>query len=66
MFSNEIKQIIERADSSEESAYLICYWLTTKPGVDPSVLFQGDGQLQHLLAEASDEMRQRIQSFGLS
>jgi hypothetical protein len=65
MLNNEIKQIIERADSSEESAYLICYWLTTKPGVDAAVLFQGDSFVQHLLAEAAEEMRQRVASLGL-
>jgi hypothetical protein len=66
MLSNDVKRIIEQADSDEEAAYLICCWIATKPGVDAAVLFRGDTFIQHLLADASEEMQQRVESFGLS
>jgi hypothetical protein len=66
MFRTQIQTIIERSDSAEQAAYLIVYLFATKPGMDNSSIFEGDGLMQTLLRERASDMAQMIQNFGIS
>jgi hypothetical protein len=66
MFRKQIQTIIERSDSAEQAAYLIVYLFSTKPGMDNSSIFEGDGLMQTLLRERASDMAQMIRNFGIS
>lgn len=64
MLRLQIQKIIESASTSEEAAYLICYWLTTQTEIDATRQFQDDTLMTILLADSSDDMAQLIASYG--